>query len=101
TVVLPASICEMIPILRRRRTVEAARDSAIGLPEVLSITGRALHERYYSILAAAPEWQQDGNISISTTSIFCNLFDNHMRLDYTVVASTHILPIMVLVYCRS
>ena len=36
--------------------------------------------------------------SSSTTGMVCNIFDNHIRLDYTVATSTYILAIMALVY---
>jgi hypothetical protein len=65
------------------------------------MTCRALYARYYSILAAAPERQPGGRDHRAATGMVCNLFDNHIRLDYTGVASTYILPIMALVYCRT
>jgi hypothetical protein len=57
--------------------------------------------RYYSILAATPERQHDERDGSSTSDMVCNLFDNHIQLDYTVVASIYIPPSMVLVYCRT
>jgi hypothetical protein len=62
---------------------------------------RTLYGRYYSILAATPERQHDGRAGSSTTDMVCNLFDNHIHLDYTVVASIYIPPSIALVYCRT
>ena len=56
------------------------------------MTCRSLYKGYYSILAAAPERHHGRRDSSFTTGLVCNLFDNHIRLDYTVVASTYILP---------
>ncbi len=65
------------------------------------MTCRELRKTYYSILAAAPERQHGGRDASSTTGMIGNLFDNHIQLDYTAVASTYISPIMALVYCRT
>ena len=42
-----------------------------------------------------------GAIVVLLLSMVCNLFDNHIQLDYTVATSTYILSIMALVYCRT